>query len=258
MTDVLVAKGISLVRAGREIVGGVELTLRQGRMLAILGPNGAGKSSLLRVLAGEIHPDRGEIRLDGIELSRISLPDLARRRGFLRQRFSVAADLSVEELIRLGRMPHVDGRAPAGLISELLEEVGLTGFASRRVATLSGGEQQRAHLARVLAQLSYSAGSSHTPILLLDEPSASLDPKHQLSALTIVKRRCLAGFTVAVVLHDLDLAVRFADDLLILARTPIYCGPTELLSLEHLRQAFGLQATRWVDPNGQARLAWIV
>lgn len=257
----LVAAGVSLRRGGKTIVADVHVRIEPGRMLAILGPNGAGKSSLMRILSGEHRPDEGTVTLDDVDLASWSLRDIARRRGFLRQRFSVAADISVEELVQLGRMPHADGkgRSPPDLVPSLLEEVGLQGFAQRKLATLSGGEQQRAHLARVLAQLALPEGAPHPPpILLLDEPSASLDPRNQLAVLALAQRRSRAGFGVAVVLHDIDLAVRFADDLLLLqGGTRVWGGPAQDLTSARLETAFGLEAEQWTDASGQRRWAWI-
>lgn len=253
----LVATGVSL-RIGRKVlVDGVDAAVRPGRLLAIIGPNGAGKSTLMRVLSGELVPDAGQVRLDGRLLEQIPRRTLAKRRGFLRQRFAVTSPLSVEQVVRLGRAPYSSrGLSDLdGVIARrLLGEVGLAGFESRDYATLSGGEQQRVHLARVLAQLESEEPAS--AVLLLDEPSASLDPRHQHETLGLARRRARGGLAVAAVLHDISLAMRYADDVLLMRDGAIVAHePAATLHKETVSAVFGLRAVTWTDEDGSSRWA---
>lgn len=235
----LEAEGIGIVRGAKTLLSRVDLELTAGRLLALVGPNGAGKSTLLSVLSGAVSPTSGRVLLDSLPLDEYDAEALARRRAFLRQRFSVTSDFTASDVVRLGRTPHSakGARSEGALVARLLEEVGLEGFGGRAYATLSGGEQQRVHLARVLAQLE---GRDPQPrLLLLDEPSASLDPRHQHEVLGLVRARVERGYGAVVVLHDLSLAARYADDVVVLKRgEAVYAGPTRELDEHVLSDAF--------------------
>ncbi|MBL9028831.1 MAG: heme ABC transporter ATP-binding protein [Myxococcales bacterium] len=254
----LVAMGVTL-RIGRKVLlDRVDATVPPGRMLAIIGPNGAGKSTLMRVLAGELAPDAGEVRLDGRLLSQIPRRSLARRRGFLRQRFAVTSPFSVEQVVRLGRAPYASSGLSEldGVVARrLLAEVGLGGFETRDYATLSGGEQQRVHLARVLAQLELGEDMG-AAVLLLDEPSSSLDPRHQHETLALARRRARAGLAVAAVLHDIALAMHYADDVLLMKHGAVVAHePAAEIHRDTVSAVFGLRAVTWIDEDGSSRWA---
>lgn len=199
------------------LVDGVSWTFRPGRLTAILGPNGAGKSTVLRLLSGEMSPTSGRATLDRRPLSGWPPEEVARRRAVVPQS-TRPVPLRVHEAVALGRAPHRRGSSAAedaATVADALEAVGLTALADRSVASLSGGERQRAALARALAQLPPPAqrGTAH---LLLDEPTAALDPAHQHAVMTIARTVAEQGATVIAVLHDINLALHYADDALLL------------------------------------------
>jgi iron complex transport system ATP-binding protein len=210
-------EGVAVRLRRRALLEGVSLEIVPGRFTAVLGPNGAGKSTLLRVLAGELAPSEGRAALEGLDLHRWDPSALARRRAILRQRFAVAFDLSVLDVVALGRVAHgdVQGAEPGAL--RALAAVGLAGFAGRRYATLSGGEQQRVHLARCLLQLEPGPHAAPGPhFLLLDEPTASLDLRHRHEVLALARARAAEGLGVLAVLHEPTLAQAHADDVIVL------------------------------------------
>jgi iron complex transport system ATP-binding protein len=254
----LVARGIGVRIGSRALLEGVDLEVCAGKLTAIVGPNGAGKSTLLSVISGERPPSSGQVHLDGVPLQRYQPRALARKRAYLRQSFSLWVDLEVIDVVLLGRIAHPSrglSQADRALAEGLLDEVGLSDFAGRRHASLSGGEQQRVHLARVLAQLSGDAG-----LLLLDEPSASLDPRLAHDMLALVERRVRAGLAAVAVLHDLSLALRYADELVALdrgcvaARAPIESFPAEVVErifdvdVEELEPRAGRRRW-WLEPR---------
>jgi iron complex transport system ATP-binding protein len=208
----------------------------------------------MRVLAAEIEATNGAVDWRSRSMRDLSSVELARTRGFLRQRFSVASPITAEAVVRLGRTPHPSrglAEADRALARSLLDEVGLGSFAERLYASLSGGEQQRVHLARVLAQLSPGRDS---PLLLLDEPSASLDPRHQHHVLSLARGRARAGWHVVAVLHDIGLAARYADAILVLDRGRVarHCEAAALDSAT-VASVFDVDAETWTGSDGVAR-----
>lgn len=223
----------------RRVLNDVSLDLARGRVTAILGANGAGKTSLLRAIAGLVPPSTGDITLDGEALSALSLPERARRIGYLPQNGQPAWALTVRELVALGRLPH---RSPFAALSPgdevainaAMAQTDVAGLADRTVDTLSGGEKARAKFARVLA--------AETDWILADEPLANLDPPHQQDVLRLMRAAADAGKGVLVVLHQLDAAARVADDILILkqGRTVAFGPCAEVLTPATLEAAFDM------------------
>lgn len=214
----LEARAVTIRREGRVLLDTVSTGFEPGTLTAIIGPNGAGKTTLLRVLTGEIRPEAGEARMDGRAIRSWPRQALARRMGVVPQASRIAFDFLVSEVVALGRTAHARSSSKVRderLVRDALEEVGLGGHASRRYPTLSGGERQRVHLARALVQIA-DAGEAGAPVLLLDEPTSALDLAQQRTALQAALRRARTGATVVVVLHDLNLALAFADQLLVL------------------------------------------
>jgi iron complex transport system ATP-binding protein len=210
----IAARNLVLKRAGRNVLDGVNFRARPGHVTAILGANGAGKSTLLRVLAGELRPASGEVRFARRMLSDWASRELALRRAVVPQASALNFPFRVIEVVMQGRAPHAEGRAAdetAALAA--LEAVNLTAHATRDYTTLSGGERQRVHLARALAQVGL-CGEGRT--LLLDEPTASLDLRHQHDVLRVARRFADSGGCVVVVLHDLNLCARYADKVFLL------------------------------------------
>ena len=214
------------LRAGPRCLVRIEgaMTLAPGRVVAILGPNGAGKSTLLGVLAGARAPAGGEVTLDGRPLARHGAAELALRRALMPQESAVAFDFSAHEVVALGRFPHRRAPCPEegpdggedGIVAAAMALTDVQGLAPRVLNTLSGGEKARVHLARALAQLWHPRPDGAARWLLLDEPTAALDLAHQHAALRLLRRRAEEGMGVVIVLHDLNLARRYADEVIVL------------------------------------------
>ncbi|MBR0754225.1 heme ABC transporter ATP-binding protein [Bradyrhizobium jicamae] len=213
----LEAQSVSMTIGGATLVDAVSLRVQAGEMIAIVGPNGAGKSTLLRMLSGDLRPSRGAIKLRQRDLHVYPPRELAQHRAMLSQHVNVTFPFTVEEIVAMGAgdSPRATARR---LIEAALHEVGLAQFSARQLPTLSGGEQQRAHFARVLVQLACGEARHGPGLLLLDEPTSSLDLRHQIDLVETARRRAQAGTAVIAILHDLNLAMRFADRILLLHR----------------------------------------
>lgn len=222
------------------VLRGISLTVEPGRLTMLVGPNGSGKSTLLKVLSGFFCPDEGEVLLDGNPPTAYSWRERGRRLAFLSQDFFPGLDFTVRETVMLGRNPHlhafaVPGKEDRAAVETALEDMELSDLAARPVNRLSGGERQRAMLAAVFAQ---NAGT-----LLLDEPTSALDVRHALR-LADRLRELSRTRGILMVTHDLTLALRCADRVLLLkSGSPVAFGtPGEVLTPEHLRCAYGCQA----------------
>ena len=217
------------VRAGaKPLIVDVSLELAPGEFLAVIGPNGAGKSTLLSTLAGDRVPAKGRVLLDDKPLPQWNKRDLAHRRAVLPQHSNVAFDFSGLQIAMLGLLAHRDRlseRQMRSLAEQALGETEALAFADRPYTVLSGGERQRVQLARVLAQC--DAETATRPFLLLDEPIAGLDLSHQHTALASARRRVDRGLGVLAVLHDLNMAARYADRVAIMEQGHVTAlGPT--------------------------------
>jgi iron complex transport system ATP-binding protein len=246
--SLLTVEGVTVSRGGRIILSGIDLTVEPGEILGLLGPNGAGKTSLLRVLAGLDKPDKGAVSVDGIRLEAIAHWDRARRIGFLPQPAEAAWPITVAHLVGLGRLPFArpfggaderDSRA----VESALAEADLTRLCDRAVNTLSSGELSRAFLARALA--------GQPRLLLADEPTANLDPAHQLAAMGMLRRLAANGAGIVMTQHDLPLASRFCDRLLLIGQgKAIALGPpSAVLTPQNLDAVFGIVAHYQADPH---------
>lgn len=209
----LQASGLVVLRSARRALDGVSLSLRAGEWTAVVGPNGAGKSTLLSVLAGLCRPDAGSVRLHGTPLHDWSPRQRAQRLAWLSQQGEAEGEISVRDAVRIGRLPRhgLFGAITAqdeAAVEAALAETECSGYADRRLNEISGGERQRALLARALAM--------QAAVLLLDEPAAHLDAPHQRALVRSLTARARAGAAVAVVLHDLTLALA-ADRLLVMS-----------------------------------------
>lgn len=211
---------------GKLLLDRVDLDLAPGTVTVLIGPNGAGKSTLLRAMAGGRRATSGRVTLHGRDLATWSPAALAAMRAVLSQSVGVAFAYRVEEVVRLGLPADVSRPRADTLVEEALGRVGLAGFAARDCTTLSGGEQQRIHLARTLVQLAAAPGDGRARYLLLDEPTSGLDLAHQLLVVRIAREHAAAGGGVLAILHDLNLAALAADRVVALDRGRIVADGT--------------------------------
>lgn len=251
MTALLTASGVSLSLGQASLLRHVDLSLRGGEMVAIVGPNGAGKSTLLRLLSNDLRPSTGSITLNGRNIDAWSPADLALQRAMLSQHVSVSFPFTVEEIVRMGSGNHPLA-AVQRLIDEAIAEVGLDAFRHRELRTMSGGEQQRAHFARILVQLACGEAARGPGLLMLDEPTSSLDLKHQIALVETSKQRARNGTAVIAVLHDLNLAIRFADRILVMSDGAIAADgtPRETITSDVLRRVFHIDVAIAQSENG--------
>ncbi len=251
MSTRLQAIAASFATGGATLVDRIDLDIAQGELIAIVGPNGAGKSTLLRMLSGDLRPTAGSIRLGGRELACYSPRELAERRAVLAQHITISFPFTVDEIVRMGA-GELAGDPAQTAIDAALQEVGLTDFRFRDITTLSGGEQQRAHFARVLVQLWTSEAMRGPGTLLLDEPTSSLDIRHQLDLAQTARRCARNGSTVIAVLHDLNLAARFADRLLVVHKGALAADgpPCSVICADLLTSVFDVELPVRTGPDG--------
>ncbi len=239
----LMADGITVARGGRTLLDHVSVRLEPGRLTAILGPNGAGKSTLLRALAGDIRPGRGRVCLDGRDIAGLSPERLALRRAVLPQDVEVSFPFPAREVVGWGART-LPRRQAEAFVAGALDALEAGHLAGRPITRLSGGERRRVHLARALVQVRAIQAAGSPPILLLDEPTAALDPRHQHLVLRLVAMVAAEGAAVMAVLHDLDLAARHAGRLVLMDGGTVAAeGPAEaVLTPPLLRRVYGIDS----------------
>lgn len=244
----LAARRLSAGYPGRTVVDGLDLEFAPGRITMIIGANASGKSTLLGTLARLRDPLGGAVELDGVDVARIGRRTFAREVGLLPQHPTAPDGITVAELVSRGRHPHRGvfqrwSPADSAIVDEAMARTGVSELADRAVGDLSGGQRQRVWIAMALAQA--------PRILLLDEPTTFLDLSHQLEVLDLLRDLNRAeGTTIVVVLHELNLAARYADDLVVLheGRVVAHGAPTDVLTAEVVSTAFSLDALVIPDP----------
>lgn len=227
----------------------INLTLHSGQLVGVIGANGAGKSSLLKAIAGLLTPATGHVAIDQQPMQQMSARQKAEVMAYLPQREQPQWDVSVIELIKIGLLQHRLSRSEQQLrIDQVVTECDLVDLSARALSTLSGGEQQRALLARALV--------GQPKLLLCDEPTSALDINHQLHTMQLLQQRSGQGQLVLCCLHDLPLAARFCDQLVLLNEGKLIDvgGPAKVLSDANLAQVFGIKAQWFCEDSG---VAWL-
>lgn len=256
MTDTIVtADTLCFAHGERKVIDNLSIQIPQGSLHVIVGPNGSGKSTLLDLMAGYRTPDSGAILLDAEPVSHLSPAERAIRLAYMPQNEHAGFAYTVRETVMMGRHPHIPRFSPPSSqdrakVDEALRAVDMTALAERPATDLSGGERQRTALARTLAQ--------DAPLMLLDEPTASMDPHHALETMHLLRDICRNDGSVIAVLHDLNLAAAFADGVTVLHRGRVATSGSVEAALvpEIISQVFGVEAFVDDDPfTGRPRIA---
>jgi iron complex transport system ATP-binding protein len=249
----LKAENIHLALNKRPILNGIDLTLVPGTVTAILGPNGAGKTSLLRVLSGEWQPSQGTVAFNGKPLAAIPVKRLGQLRAYLHQESTLDFAFTVLEVVLLGRSPHMrGGERPEDyrVARKVLRDVDLSDREEDSYTALSGGEKQRVHLARVLAQME-EPSLKENRYLFLDEPTNNLDLSHQQTIYQVARRIANSNTSVCMVLHDLNQAAQYADRICILEKGKIALEgtPGTIVQSSECERIFGVPIRRIQVPG---------
>ncbi len=246
---------VSVRLGGSLVLDRVSTTFRAGEFTCLVGPNGAGKTTLLRALAG-LAPYRGEILIEGVSLDRLPPRERARRVAYLPQGHVAHWPIPACEAVAVGRMPHGGGPGlnrphDDAVVQRAMLATGVAMLSNRPVTELSGGERARVMLARALAV--------EAPVLVADEPTAALDPAHQLGVLALLCELAETGGVVIAALHDLTLATRFADRAVVLDRGRLVADgpPSQVLDAALLASVFGIEATRFEHDGRTLVVPWL-
>ena len=241
------AEGLSFEIEAETLLDGVDLHAVRGQLVGLIGPNGAGKSTLLRAISGILRYQRGTVRLEGADLKSLSSREVAAGLALIPQIAPYTHGFTSIELVLMGRYPHlgrfqIEGREDARIAREAMRLTETEQFADRTLETLSGGERQRMFVSRALAQ--------QPRVLLLDEPTSNLDVLHQLKVFDLVRELVDGGLTAIAAIHDLNMAARYCDRLVLLFEGQVLADgtPEEVLSPETLESAFGVKAAVYRDP----------
>jgi len=255
MNPILEASDLKVLRGSRKILHNLTFAITSGTLTGLIGPNGSGKTTLLRTISG-YWPYQGSIRLHDREIRRWSSRALARRLAVVRQAPALSFDFSVAEIVLLGLLPHKTtfqgySKGDYRRIAAILAELDLDGFEGRQMHTLSGGEQQRVYLAQALVQ--------NAELLLLDEPTTHLDVHSQYAFLHAARELTRHAHTIVVVFHDLELAARFADHLLVLDKGHLVASgpPAAVLSESLILDVFQMEASLYNNDHGELGITYL-
>ncbi|GHC80342.1 ABC transporter ATP-binding protein [Streptomyces flavofungini] len=252
-TSRLAAKGVSVGYGARTVIDDLDVAIPPGVITTIIGPNGCGKSTLLRTLSRLLKPTKGTVVLDGDDIVKLKTRDVAKKLGLLPQAPVAPEGLTVSDLVARGRHPHQSwlrqwSSDDAAIVERALAMTGVADLADRPVDSLSGGQRQRVWISMTLAQ--------GTDLLLLDEPTTYLDLAHAVDVLDLVDDLHESGCAVVMVLHDLNLATRYSDNLIVMREGSILAQghPRDVITADLLEEAFGLRAKVIDDPVGDRPL----
>lgn len=250
------ATNVSVFIGGKRLLDQVSVSVTPGKVTALIGPNGAGKSTLISVLSGERQPEEGAVTLDGALLRTLPMISLARRRAVLLQDSSLDFAFTVEEVIELGRLPF--SGTPMQLeddtaIATASHLAGVDSFMQRSYQTLSGGEKQRVQFARAIAQVWRPRRDGAARYLILDEPTSALDLRHQRMVLDVARRLAGEGVGVLAAVHDLNLAIAYADDAVLLKQGAVLAAGDvdEVMTASTLGSGFDIEVEIVARRNGQ-------
>ena len=243
---------ISVRLSGRQVLHGLSFDAIPGALTAIVGPNGSGKTTTLKAVSGEISPSAGRVTINGRDLASLKPWELALKRGVLPQSTVISFPFTVREIVRLGLSAGVDATSHDRIAGQALEAVDLAGFSGRFYHELSGGEQQRVQLARLLCQIAAPVVDGEPRYLLLDEPVSSLDIRHQLTIMGLARQFCAGGGGVIAVMHDLNLTAMFADEIVMMKAGRIRArgAPKDVLTDATMEAVFGCRMRVNVAPAG--------
>ena len=254
MANKLEVKNLSYAYYDKDVISNISLNVAENEFVGVIGPNGSGKSTILKNIYGALQSERGEIILDGENISHMTAKEIARKMAVVGQENEVAFDFSVREIVAMGRTPHKklldpDTKEDTAIVEQAMEEVGILPLAERRYSSLSGGEKQRVLIARVIAQ--------QTAFFILDEPTNHLDITFQLQVCEIVKG---LGVTILSAMHDLNLAALFCDRIYVIKGNGVYCSGTaeEILTPELIKDVFDVTADISIHPaTGKPNITFI-
>lgn len=243
------------------LVDGVSLVVKPGTLTAIVGKNGAGKSSLLKTVCGDLPKSAGTILFEEKNITDIEIQELAKRRAIMAQKMNIEFSFSAQEIVAIGRTPFsglFSSKKDEEIILTCLEKADALHLKNQAFTTLSGGEQQRIHFARALAQIWGMVEAKEPSYLLLDEPLASLDVSHQHEMMQILRQLCIQRVGILIVIHDLNLAAQYADQIHILkdGKTVVHGTPNEVFTEDIVAKAFDYPVS--VIPHPKIRCPLII
>ncbi|MEM7304666.1 MAG: heme ABC transporter ATP-binding protein [Pseudomonadota bacterium] len=254
----LVAENISYQVSGISLLSDVSVNMQMGELSVILGPNGAGKSTLIKNLSGEYKCTEGEVFVDKIALNEWNNALLASRRSVVTQFNSVNFPFSVSEIVMMGLLHSAnesDYDQQITQVEKIMDELDVLDLQQRQYSTLSGGEQQRVAIARALVQVMHAANEDQSCYLLLDEPTASLDLKHQHALMKLLRRKASENFCVVAILHDINLAIQYADSVTLLkdGKVIVSGDPREIITSEIMENVFSIRGQMETLVDGSHR-----
>jgi iron complex transport system ATP-binding protein len=252
-------QNISYQVGQKSILTNINADLATNKIHVLLGPNGSGKSTLLKIIAGQIKANTGDILMDGNSIQHISLKEQSKTRSFLQQQLNIPFPITVDEVIMMGRYPHFSFQASEKdyhIVNEIIDLCNLYPFKSRLYHTLSGGEQQRVQFARVLAQI--WEPSNKNQYLLLDEPLNNLDIQYQKAILEIVQEMQKKKYTIIMVVHDLNWALQYAQNVLLMNEgTILFQGaPKDVINSRNIESVFNIHASFWNNDAGKYAISF--